>query len=207
MALVDRWEAGRTHPECEISEISEISPPPPPLFSLISLISQPEEDGEDWEIPENPPAAEPRTATCSTSETRGVCTCDERPFPHWRHKDGSGPGSGRPLAPHDHQQAHRSAGRASVPSPRCRGEWRVGRYRWQQVCHDGACDTAVEIPGSGPACSRCFPIAGGFGRGRLVRVTGKCTASIHAAEHMVWVPAGDGAAARYVSARAFIKEE
>jgi len=45
-----------------------------------------------------------------------ACTCSEKPYPHWRHADGTGPGSGRQLDPYD--QAHRSvdeyAGRSFV---------------------------------------------------------------------------------------------
>lgn len=34
------------------------------------------------------------------------CTCDEKPYPHFRHIDGTGPGSGRRLEPCNPRQAH-----------------------------------------------------------------------------------------------------
>ncbi len=34
------------------------------------------------------------------------CTCDEKPYPHFRHWDGTGPGSGRTLEPCNPKQAH-----------------------------------------------------------------------------------------------------
>lgn len=34
------------------------------------------------------------------------CTCDEKPFPHFRHRDGSGPGSGHKLEATNPRQAH-----------------------------------------------------------------------------------------------------
>ncbi len=37
------------------------------------------------------------------------CTCNEKPHPHFRHRDGSGPGSGRTLAPENRRRAHRTA--------------------------------------------------------------------------------------------------
>jgi hypothetical protein len=33
------------------------------------------------------------------------CTCSEKPYPHFRHRDGTGPGSGRKLDPNDPRQA------------------------------------------------------------------------------------------------------
>lgn len=35
-----------------------------------------------------------------------ACTCDEQAYPHFRHRDGTGPGSGRTLAPCNPKQAH-----------------------------------------------------------------------------------------------------
>ena len=34
------------------------------------------------------------------------CTCSEKPYPHFRHGDGTGPGSGRTLEPGNPKQAH-----------------------------------------------------------------------------------------------------
>lgn len=36
------------------------------------------------------------------------CRCDEKPHPHFRHRDGSGPGSGKKLEPENQRQAHGS---------------------------------------------------------------------------------------------------
>jgi hypothetical protein len=35
------------------------------------------------------------------------CTCSEKPYPHFRHRDGGGPGSGRNLKPENPAEAHR----------------------------------------------------------------------------------------------------
>jgi ribosomal protein L37AE/L43A len=46
------------------------------------------------------------------------CTCDEKPFPHFRHADGTGPGSGRGLEPENPRQAHgRRRANATTPRP------------------------------------------------------------------------------------------
>lgn len=34
------------------------------------------------------------------------CTCSEKPYPHFRHRDGSGPGSGHKLEPGNARQAN-----------------------------------------------------------------------------------------------------
>ena len=112
MGVADRWESGRSNAKCEISEKSEISPTSPDLFSHISLISQGEERNPDLDrgvfkgaTPDflrNPKGA------YKAPVVYPPCTCDEKPHPHLRHRDGTGPGSGRALAPYDHRQAHRS---------------------------------------------------------------------------------------------------
>ena len=52
--------------------------------------------------------AEPVIESAGVVYLDTACTCDEKPFPHFRHADGTGPGNGRRLEPTNPRQAHGS---------------------------------------------------------------------------------------------------
>jgi len=80
--------------------------PPGPLH----IFEAPLTAVDDGPVPEKPPRAELGPVP-SPVEILGACTCDEKPYPHLRHRDGTGPGSGRALDPYDRRQAHRKLNR------------------------------------------------------------------------------------------------
>ena len=80
-----------------------------------------------------------------------------------------------------------AGGRWRILSTQPQPWWRGSRYRWQQVCHMGASDSSVMSP-MGRLCSQCYPFPNGSRPGRLLHVDGECTATRHAAEHMLWAP-------------------
>jgi len=111
MARVDRWESGRADQQYDINDINDHSQEGVDLMSLMSFMSlqvepaKPPFDGVE-EATAGVPQGSEGVSEAPTTIVYPPCVCDEKPYPHPRHRDGTGPGSGRELDPYDCRQAH-----------------------------------------------------------------------------------------------------